>query len=250
MSNLIELLNIDKRCIVDKRITKVAISNNSSLNATEKKLLKEVIKDIRWLASYKPFNSAIPEYVTKTESYDEVQIISISFSDVKYTKQVVNLLQKSMPYALVLLLDVNDSFAVSVARKSINQTDKLKRTIDEVITSTWFDKTDEAAINNSFLKQLNTKTFNNLNLKMFYESFIKAIHLFETSLLTGAFKNKEAKEVVVDAEVLKQVELIDKEIISLKSQIKKETVFSGKVTLNISLKEIEKRKQKLIQKLS
>ncbi|MCB0743248.1 MAG: DUF4391 domain-containing protein, partial [Ignavibacteriae bacterium] len=58
MNNLIELLNIDKRCVVDKRITKVAISNNSTLNTSEKKLLKEVINDIRWLASYKPFNSA------------------------------------------------------------------------------------------------------------------------------------------------------------------------------------------------
>lgn len=250
MSNLIELLNIDKRCIVDKRITKVAISNNSSLNATEKKVLKEVIKDIRWLASYKPFNSAIPEYVTEAESYDEVQIISISFSDIKYSKQVINLMQKSMPYALVLLLEVNDSFAISVARKSINQTDKLKRTIDEVITSTWFDKAEKIAINNSFLKQLNTKTYNTLNLKMFYEDFIKAIHLFETSLLTGAFKNKEAKDVVEDAVVLKQIELIDKEIISLKSQIKKETVFSDKVSLNVSLKEIEIKRQKLVNKLS
>ncbi|WP_400077127.1 DUF4391 domain-containing protein [Winogradskyella sp. R77965] len=250
MNNLIKLLNIDKRCVVDKRITKVAISNNSTLNTNEKKLLKEVINDIRWLASYKPFNSAIPEFITKTESYDEVEIISVGFSDVKYTKQVVNLLQKSMPYPLVLLLEVENLFSVSVAKKSINQADKLKRTIDEVITSTWLNRKEDKKVNQDFLNQLNTKTFHNLHLKAFYESFTKAIHQYETSLLTGSFSPKDGKTIDKDAETLKQIEAIDKDIISLKSQIKKETVFSDKVRLNMNLKESEEKRQKLIEKLT
>lgn len=250
MNNLIELLNIDKRCVVDKRITKVAISNNSTLNTSEKKLLKEVINDIRWLASYKPFNSAIPEFITKTESYDEVEIISVGFSNVKYTKQVVNLLQKSMPYPLVLLLEVENLFSVSVAKKSINQADKLKRTIDEVITSTWLNRKEDKKVNQDFLNQLNTKTFHNLHLKAFYESFTKAIHQYETSLLTGSFSPKDGKAIDKDAETLKQIEAIDKDIISLKSQIKKETVFSDKVRLNMNLKEREEKRQKLIEKLT
>lgn len=250
MNNLIKLLNIDDRCVVDKRITKVAISNNNNLNASEKKLLKEVIRDMRWVASYKPFNSAIPEYVTKTESYDEVQIISVSFSDKKYTKQVVNLLQKSMPYSLVLLLEVDENLAVSVAKKSINQTDKLKRTIDEIITSTWMSKKDTNQVNSSFLNQLNTKAFNNINLKAFYQDFTKAIHLYETSLLTGVFNRKSTQETVKDSETLKEIENIDNQIVVLKSKIKKESIFSDKVRLNVSLKELEERKQKLIKELT
>ncbi|REE80682.1 uncharacterized protein DUF4391 [Lutibacter oceani] len=250
MNDLIELLNIDNRCLIDKRITKIAISNNSTLNASEKKILKEVIIDIRWLASYKPFNSAIPEYITKTECYDEVQIISIGFSDIKYKKQVINILQRSMPYPLVLLLEVNNNFAVSVARKSINQTDNLKRTIDEVITSTWLNKAIESEVEKSFLEHLNTKTYHTLHLKAFYESFIKAIYLHETSLLTGSFNVKEKKEVDEDADILKEIEAVNKEIVSIKSQIKKGTIFSNKVTLNIKLKAKENHKQKLIKKLS
>jgi hypothetical protein len=250
MNNLIQLLNIDERCVIDKRITKVAISNNSSLNATEKKVLKEIITDIRWLASYKPFNSAIPEFITKLESYDEVQIISIGFMDIKYTKQVVNILQKSMPYPLVLLLEVENEFAISIAKKSINQTDKLKRTIDEIITSSYLGKTSNNEINSSFLKHLDTKTFNTLHLKSFYENFAKLIHQYETSLLTGKFNIKDKKEVTKDASILKNIEEIEKEMISIKSQIKKETVFSDKVNLNIKLKANETKRQNLINKLS
>ncbi|WP_292944516.1 DUF4391 domain-containing protein [Olleya sp. UBA1516] len=249
MENLIKLLNIDKRCVVDKRITKVAISNNNSLNTSEKKILKEVITEMRWLASYKPFNSAIPEYISETESYDEIQIISVAFIDTKFTKQVINLLQKNMPYHLVLLLESKDNFAVSVAKKSINQTDSLKRTIDEVLTSTWIDNLSNNEINESFLKHLNTKSYNTLHLKTFYEGFIKSIYLYETSLITGSFNVKENKEVIKDANALREIEILDKEIISIKSQIKKGTVFSDKVRLNMKLKEVEKNKQLLTQKL-
>jgi|GEM_PF-497335 hypothetical protein len=250
MENLIKLLNIDKRCVIDKRITKVAISNNSALNTSEKKILKEIISDLRWLASYKPFNSSIPEFVTKTESYDEVQIISIGINDTKYTKQVVNLLQKSMPYPLVLLLESENKFAISISKKSINQTDKIKRTIDETITSSWIDYDFNTEISKTLLDHLNTKSFVSQNLKTFYESFTKIIYQYETSLLTGKLDTKSKKEVLKDASTLKKLEIINKEIISLKSQIKKETVFSEKVTLNIRFKEFEKNKQKLLEILS
>ena len=250
MENLIKLLNIDKRCVIDKRITKVAISNNSALNTSEKKILKEIISDLRWLASYKPFNSSIPEFVTKTESYDEVQIISIGINDTKYTKQVVNLLQKSMPYPLVLLLESENKFAISISKKSINQTDKIKRTIDETITSSWIDYDFNTEISKTLLDHLNTKSFVSQNLKTFYESFTKIIYQYETSLLTGKLDTKSKKEVFKDASTLKELEIVDKEIISLKSQIKKGNVFSEKVTLNIRFKEFEKNKQKLLEILS
>lgn len=250
MRNLIELLNVDKRCVVDKRITKVAISNNSTLNASEKKILKEVINDIRWLASYKPVNSAIPEFITQLESYDEIQIISVNFSDTKYSKQVINLIQKSMPYFLVLLLEVENKFSVSVAKKSINQTDKLKRTIDEVITSSWMDTSIDTSINNDFIKQLNTKSFHNLHLKAFYQGFIQAIQQYEANLLTGTVgKNSKGNTLKDGGDILKQIESLDKEIISLKSQIKKETVFSNKVHLNMTLKTVEGKREELIEEL-
>ena len=84
MKNLLEILNVEQNCIVDKRITKVAISNFVVLNATEKKVLKEAVLEMRWLASYKPFNSGIAELITKEESYDEVQLISVTFEEKKY----------------------------------------------------------------------------------------------------------------------------------------------------------------------
>jgi hypothetical protein len=249
MKNLLEILNVEHECIVDKRITKVAISNFVVLNTTEKKVLKEAILEMRWLASYKPFNSGIAELVTKEESYDEVQLISVAFEEKKYTKQVINLLQKSMPYPLVLFLESENDVAISIAKKTIHKVDKTKRVIEDITTSDWFS-IENSSIQEQFLKALDTTTFNRIHLKQFYLGFEKAIIQYKTALLTGGFSQKNKEKVKLDAETLGKIEGIEKEIILLKNSIKKETVFREKMDLNIKIKSLEAEKKQLIDKLA
>jgi hypothetical protein len=250
MKNLLEILNVEQKCIVDKRITKVAISNFVVLNATEKKVLKEAILEMRWLASYKPFNSGIAELVTKEESYDEVQLISVGFEEKKYTKQVINLLQKSMPYPLVLFLESENDVAVSIAKKTIHKVDKTKRVIEDITTSDWLSIENSASIHEQFLKALDTTIFNRIHLKQFYLGFEKAIIQYKTALLTGDFSLKNKEKVKLDAETLGKIEGVEKEIILLKNSIKKETVFREKMDVNIKIKSLEAEKKQLIDKLA
>ena len=250
MQQIIDLLQISKRCFLDKKITKTAIGTHAELNATEKKILKNIISEIVWIASYKPTNSNIPVFINDKESYDEIQIISVTFKDDKYTNQIINLIQKTMPYPIVLLLFTDERFMMTTADKFINQTDKTKRTIEKISKTDWINIKEKTGINTTFLEHLNTNAFSTTNLKSFYGHFTGLINQYKSALLTGSYSSSNKLHVKNDANIIEQIEIFDKEVISLKSRIKKETVFSEKVTLNMVLKKIEEKRINFINKLS
>ena len=82
-----------------------------------------------------------------------------------------------------------------------------------------------------------------------YKSYIQAIVQFQTASITGSFNKRSHSRTEDDMMLLANIETIEKEIVRLSNQIKKETQLNNRVSLNIEIqnqrKEIEKVKNKL-----
>jgi len=232
-----KIFKIPDRAIINKKISKAFFIRNFELSSTDKKILNEIIM-MEWLASIKPSNSNIAVFQNELYIFEEIQVmtctLSRNISKVTIDK-VTNLFQKHIPYPIVLVIENADEFVVNVCDKKINQNDKSKRTIEVFINSSNVSKLYKNELVNAFFKALNFAILDKTNLETTYKSYTSAIVQFQSAMVTGTFNKRSSVRTEEDLKHLETIQRIEKEIITLSNQIKKETQLNTKVSLNIDI---------------
>ena len=242
-----KILNIPDRAIISKKISKAFFIRNFELSTVDKKILNEIVT-MDWLASIKPSNSNIPPVQNEIYIFEEIQIITCTVSGnlLKGTiDKVTNLFQKHIPYPIVLVVENADEFAINVCDKKINQNDKSKRTIETFITSFNISKLYKIELVNAFFRALDFEILDKTNLETTYKGYTSAIVQFQSAMVTGTFNKRSSARTEDDLKHLETIQRIEKEIITLSNQIKKESQLNAKVTLNIDIQ----RKRKEIENI-
>lgn len=206
-----------------------------------------------WLASLKTGNVNIPTVENESYNYEEIQIFTITVpnGDVETDGgKYAALIQKYIPYQLVVFIEDDSHFVMSTTDKRINQNDSSKRTIEQYYTTPATSKLYKTDVTKAFFKALDFKGFDKTNLETTYKAYIQAIVQLQTSGLTGSFERRTHKRTEEDMADLAKIEGLQQEIISLKSQLNKESQLNGKVQMNVIIQNKKKEIKKIKNKLS
>ena len=125
MDKLNSILQIPERCLVYKKITKAFFKRNFDLTSTEKLLLEDfsVVTGIDWVASISPANANINRYQDEHYLFEEVQVISVQTAELDFDRnhpKIAGLVQKYIPYPILLYIYSNKEFVLSTCDKKIN----------------------------------------------------------------------------------------------------------------------------------
>lgn len=247
-----EILNIPDRCLLNKKITKVFFQRNFSLSAAEKKLLANDIVSMDWLARITPSNSNIPVYSDSDYEFLELHVMTCTLKSGtvdQFADKCIELFQKNIPQQIILIIEDENQFILNTADKRINQADKSKRTIETLFKTEPISKLYKTELSTAFFEEVCFDNLDKSNLKMAYTSYSDAVvHLLAASH-TGKYRKRNRKLTSEDSDVLGQIDELQKEIVSLTSQIKKADQLNDKVNLNVNIQtrrtEIEALKTKL-----
>ncbi|WP_180336306.1 DUF4391 domain-containing protein [Pontibacter ramchanderi] len=240
-------LNIPEACLIDQRIPKSSIVAGAELGTADKKLLQDEVQEVRWLAAFKPNNAAIPAFADALYLYNEVHYILLELKGEAKYKKVAELLQKVMPYPLVLWIVAQDKLCVCTADKRINQNDTAKRTIESLTFAPWLQLPLSGDINLPFVESLATEMLPQYSLKAFYQGITTRIFNLQAAQLSGTYTIKNADSTRQDVEVLAELRRLADEISRLKKEIKSSTAFGEQVTLHIQLKKLQEQQEQLQQ---
>jgi hypothetical protein len=225
---------------------------NFELSSTEKKVLNNTIQSMDWMASIKPSNSNIPEYKDENYVFEEVQFMLCTLNENTLSAnsdKCISLFQKYIPYQIVLIVEDDHGFILNTCDKRINLNDKSKRTIERQISTPVISKLYKNEMTSSFLDSLDFITRDKISLQRLYKGYINSIIQLQSSLVTGSFNIRTGTRTEEDLNLLESMNTIEKEVIRLTNQLKKETQMSSKVSLNMEIQkqrnEIENIKNKL-----
>lgn len=235
--NYNKILNIPERAVISKKISKAFFIRNFELSSADKKILNEIVT-MEWLASIKPSNSNITLFQNENSIFEEIQVMTCTLSGnlIKGTiDKVTNLFQKHIPYQILLIIENADEFVVNVCDKKINQNDKSKRTIEAFINSPNVSKLYKNELVGAFFDGLDFAFLDKTNLETTYKSYASAIVQFQTSMVTGNFNKRSSIRTDDDLKHLETIQRIEKEILTLSNQIKKESQLNTRVSLNIQI---------------
>ena len=139
---------------------------------------------------------------------------------------ISKLLHQLIPKGTVVILRFKNEILISLAKKEITE-NTLK--VEELQNSLWINSDDK------YLKELLYKNFNSTNLKLFYESILEKVKIYNLSKNLKIDSN-------IDISNIEKLEALNKEIEELKALRKKETQLN-KIT-EIQTKLMEKIKER------
>lgn len=201
---------LPKNCQVEKFIPKNKFYTKTRISTKLKDEFTDSIAKIIWKYKLSPETLSIP----KTQRVSEIQIFEIQLKEKVIPKNVLQLIDRLIPYPILYFFRYNDYFAYGIRLK------------DELSKNYYFSEWNEVVEFN----------FNAIDLERVYHNIVSA---FIKSVDT---RKRDFKEIIENDQ---QITILGKEIQTLKNKIKQEKQFNKKVELNTLLQQ----KQKLLQNI-
>ena len=191
-------MKLPKEAFVNKFIAKTKFYERTTLSSKLQKEFIDKIQKITW--KYKLAESTIG--IAKTDTVTEIQIFEIELKDQVIPKNVLKVIDKSIPYQILYRFVYMDNVAYGITLKE-------NTSVENYYFSDWNE-------NVSF-------DFTGIDLEKVYQKLVKAF-------IQGEAQNKNSFDEIIVAD--NQIKTLEKEIAVLESKISKEKQFNRKVEIN------------------
>lgn len=243
-------MNIREECRLDKTIFKKMFCENAVMNSSDKETFKNHIDKITLKYSLKEEVLNIPKFNDEELNYDEIEIIEVNLiDDSKYSK-VCEIIQKTIPYPIVLVLTFNEKILINTAYKRVNKNDGEKNTVEKHVYSRWIDLDDMNDNEQEFMKSIDINNLSFSNMYKLYDSFVQKIDILNLSEISGDFNKLEQWNIEEVKRLQNQIINIDIQLDKFNAGIKNEEQFNKRLDMNIKIKKLELKRTKLIDKLN
>lgn len=215
------MLNIPDKALYNRRIPKNIFYQQIGADTKLEKKFTDEIERITW--KYKLSKDTIN--LGPAEDVEEIQIFEISLKEKYISQEILENIDRVIPYPIIYILRYDDNVKLAIAYKERNKIDENKMVIHSYYRSDWI-KEDELKID--ILK--------GVDLKDVYDNIIRQLLPIESTF------EDDIEELIELNQIREQLE---KEISKLEGKIKKEKQFNKKVYLNIQLQKKKKELEEL-----
>lgn len=249
MNELFQKLDIPKECEVNSTIFKKLFCENAAMNKNDRAVFSEQIDKVIWLYSFKNENINIKPYADEEREYGEVAVIEVILnSDLKY-KKICEIIQRTIPYPIVIVMKYKNCFLLNAAHKRINKADVTKNTVEEFIYTEWIDLKEIGYRDEVFLDKLNIKKLSYTNFYEFYSDIISTIVIYNASKYTEDCEALYSKDAFSIKAINEEIDKLELEIEDIKRKINNEIYINKKVQMNVNIKKLKDKLEKLKEKL-
>lgn len=210
--------NLPASTIVNRFIPKNAFDDYT--NTKQKKKFVDLIDKITWT------NKLTKKTINlEGKEINEVQVFEIKIKVKSDIKEILEIIDKSIPYHIIFILSYEDSMMISTSQKHLNPLNHDNAVVDWRFNTDWF-----IASENKF--QLNLKK----NIDFIYADLCAQI--------TGyAIEKRNINDIV---KYNQQITNLKSQIQLLENKIKSEKQFNKKVELNLELKKLKENIIKIL----
>ncbi|BCG63322.1 MAG: hypothetical protein methR_P1024 [Methyloprofundus sp.] len=232
-------LDIPEPCFLGQKIFKKLFYENASFNSADKKAFTDDIDDIQWRYTLKPETINIPAFINQERDYSEVAIIQVNLKEIARYQRIAQIIQRTIPYPVLLIFYYKNQMLLSVADKLINQVDQEKIKVNDFYATDWIDLQAPDQQEQDFINSFTIKHFSYQDFYAFYNDITACIIALNCAKLGGRYTLKTEISLEQRIEYLEAIRQSQQKIQSLRTVLKKETQFNHKLNLNMQIKQLE-----------
>ena len=216
------MFNLPNKTVLKRKIPKNKFYEKIG---TDTKLERKFIDEIDYIVwKYKLAKDTVN--LEPTKEVEEIQIFEIYLKGKTISTEVLENIDRVIPYPIFYILKYDDDIKLAIAYKERNKADENRMVIHSYYQSEWINE-----------KELDINILSGLTLKDVYENIIRQLIPIES----------ETTDNIEDIiEINKAQEELKKEIEKLERKIKSEKQFNKKVEYNIKLQKKKKEMNNLM----
>ena len=199
------MLELPQNCLVDRFIPKKTFYERVNISTILKKEFIDNLEKIIWKYKISQENLNI----AKTDEIEEIEILELFLKEKCDVKNIIKVITKEIPYPILFKINYKNEYMFVIKYES------------DIIQTEWNENIEIS--------------INGLDLNAVYENLVKQIAGIDNNSI----------DVKKELEKIKEIELLEKEINKLKSNIEKEKQFNRKVELNKKVRKLEKEMEAL-----
>ena len=215
------MLGLPKTTEFNKRIPKQKFYENINITPALRRIFVEQIKVVYWRNKIAPttINLEAGNNVT------EIEIFEIKLNRVPLDVSVLRQIDKEIPYHIIFLLEFEEKYQAWTAYKEKAGSGSNAFKVDTYYHTTWLFE-DELVLK-----------LDGLNMDTVYENYVRQIA--GDALHTSA--DDEPESLKESVERSKQIQLLQKQIVTLQKKIRREKQLNRQVEINAELKRLKKQ---------
>lgn len=249
MVEYIKLFNAPDECYEGGRITKKLFYEEGNLNLADKELFTTDINKIVLEYMFSEDRINIKSYKDEEIECEEIAVIRVRLENDKKYKRICEIIQRAIPYSIILICEFEDKVIFNVANKKINKINIDKNTIDEMLYTEWIRLDSCLEADRRFFDELDIRKWSYIDLYKFYTSFVNNVKLYNAVKYSNDIDELKQLDIDIIKEITDEIKKLDLEIVSLRNNLKKESQFNKKIELNIKIKSLQEKQKQFISKL-
>ena len=217
------MLGLPKTTEFNKRIPKQKFYENINVTPALRRIFVEQIKVVYWR------NKIAPSTINLEDGNDvtEIEVFEVKLNCIPLDASVLRQIDKEIPYHIIFLLEYEGKYQAWTAYKEKAGSGSNAFKVDIYYHTDWRLE-DELGLK-----------LDGLNMDAVYENYVRQIA--GDVLHTGV-----AESLKESVERSKQIQLLQKQIVTLQKKIRKEKQLNRQMELNTELKKIKKQLEKII----
>ena len=229
---------IPDTCLLDKRIFKRMVQEHGEMTPADKRTLSEDVGGLTWKYTLKADTVQVLPFEDDEQEYLEVAIIEVALSDRRRASRICEMIQRAIPYPVLLVMVDGTGFSVSVASKRFSRAERGKIVAEDFLLSPWITL-PVAGLDEEFCEALALPRLSRVDFRALYGDMVKAVLARACAELTDEFVLRPGHSNTVRRDRLAKCHAIEREISSLRVAIHQEAPFAQKVELNTQIKTLE-----------
>jgi hypothetical protein len=222
---------------VDLRVPRTQLTAHGAPTRADERILAQGLDELFWVASLRPDRIAVPALRDDAREYLEVVVFTARLRPAAKVARIVELIHRSIPYPLVLVVEHADRVLLSLAHKRASAAERERVVLDgEVLDGPLSDD----AIGGAFLAALSVAGLPRNDLFALYQGLIERLQALLVGRLTGAFA-LPATPASVDLrrDGLRRYDAVAREVASMRRLGLREKQVQRRVELSIGIRRLE-----------
>ena len=205
----------------NKRIPKQKFYENLTVSASLKQSFVDQIKTVYWRNKI----AASTVNIAEGNDVEEIEVFEIKLSSENIDEGILKQMDKEIPYHILFLLEFNGKYQAWIGYKEEVQSGNSVFKVNNYYHTDWLE-----------VENLPVK-MEGLSIDVVYENFVRQI----AGGQLGEANTAESLKDSVEKDLQKQT--LEKQIISLKTKLKKEKQFNKQIEINTEIKKLKKELQ-------
>ncbi|MAG31394.1 MAG: hypothetical protein CL908_10965 [Deltaproteobacteria bacterium] len=237
---LYDRLGLPEASLLDKRIFKRMVLEHGQLTMADKKTLSEDVTKLTWKYTLKAGTVQVLPYEDADREYLEVAVVEAVLSGRSRAPRIIEMIQRAIPYPVLLVMVEGGAFCVSVAHKRFSRAEKGSIVAEDFLSSPWIEQS-LSDVDEAFCEALALQNLSWVDFYALYRSMVTAVLARACAELTGRFVLEVGQPEAHRKRRLEQCHELEGDISSLRVAIRKGDIFAEQVELNTRIKELEAR---------